>query len=284
MSNLVSSTISNNKRPVVLSIAGSDPSGGAGIQGDLKTILSLGGYGMAAITALTVQNTRGVFLVKPVDVHFLEAEIEFLFEDIVPSAVKLGMVTCREHVEVIAKVLDKFKARNIVIDPVISPTKGMKFANDETLKYMMDRLFTMATLITPNLDEARNIVNLLDGGTKDRNNKSISAVSESKILAEKIGERCGTNVLVKGGHSNEENSDDVLWQDGKFYIFKGKRLEACNNHGTGCALSSAIATNLGKGLSLEEAAYKAKEFVRQSLINDLHFGSGNGPINHNWWQ
>lgn len=277
-------TISKNKHPTVLSIAGSDPSGGAGIQGDIKTILSLGGYGMAAITALTVQNTRGVKLVKSVGAHFLEAELEAVFEDIFPDAVKIGMITCREHIEIIAKVLDRFKAKNIVIDPVISPTSGMRFANNETLRCMIDRLFPMAMLVTPNIIEARHIVNLLDVLIQDSDSKSCSDIHETKALAKEIGERCNTNVLVKGGHSNDENSDDVLWQAGEIHIFKGKRIEACNNHGTGCALSSAIATNLAKGYSLEEAAHKAKDFVKESLINDLHLGSGNGPINHNWWQ
>ena len=251
-----------------LTIAGSDSSGGAGIQADIKTMTANGVYAMSAITALTAQNTIGVKSIMEVTPEFLEAQLDCIFTDIYPDAIKTGMVSSKILIEMIGKKLREYRAGNIVIDPVMVSTSRAKLISDNAIETMKKELFPMATVITPNIPEAE----VLSG---------ISIKSEEDMVqaAKIIYETYGCAVLCKGGHQ-VNNANDLLYKKGTFRWFVGERIENPNTHGTGCTLSSAIASNLAKGHSLEQSVENAKEYISGALSAMLNLGKGSGPMNH----
>lgn len=251
-----------------LSIAGSDSSGGAGIQADIKTMSMNGVYAMSAITALTAQNTIGVRAVQEVASDFLKLQMDAVFDDIYPDAVKIGMVSSAELIQVIADRLKYYKAKNIVVDPVMAATSGPSLMKADAVQTLVDELFPIATLVTPNIPEAQ----VLSGLTVENRQDMVTA-------ANKIGTTYGCAVLLKGGHSIN-GANDLLCADGQVYWFHGKRIDNPNTHGTGCTLSSAIAANLAKGFTLVESVQRAKEYISGALSAMLDLGKGSGPMNH----
>ena len=253
----------------VLTIAGSDSSGGAGIQADIKTMLANEVYAMSAITALTAQNTLGVRAVLNVTPKFLSEQLDAIFEDIPPAAIKIGMVSSAELIEVIAQKLINYRAENIVVDPVMVATSGAKLIDDDAIATLTEKLFPIAKVITPNIPELEIL-----------SNKKISSKADMSTCAEEIFKRYGCAVLAKGGHGLND-ADDLLF-DGNLKWFNGKRINTKNTHGTGCTLSSAIASNLAKGFNLSDSVYNAKKYLTGALMSEINFGHGNGPINHGW--
>lgn len=251
-----------------LSIAGSDCSGGAGIQADLKTMTLNGVYAMSAITALTAQNTLGVTGILEVPPAFLAQQIDAIFEDIPPQAVKIGMISSPALVEVIVERLTHYHAQNIVVDPVMVSTSGSVLSKDSAIGVMKEKLFPLATVITPNIPEAQ----LLWG-------HPITSPEEMEQAARALGETYGCAVLCKGGHRVEDASD-LLYARGTLTWFHGARIDNPNTHGTGCTLSSAIAAHLAQGCPLEEAIRRAKEYLSGALADMLDLGHGSGPLNH----
>lgn len=251
-----------------LSIAGSDSSGGAGIQADLKTMIMNGVYAMTAITALTAQNTTGVRGVTEVTPEFLKEQIDAVFEDIYPDAVKIGMISSAELVEVIAERLKFYRAKNIVVDPVMVATSGSVLSKESAVSKMKELLLPIATVVTPNIPEAEFLTGI-----------KITNQEEMEAAAKMIGDTYHCAVLCKGGHSINE-ANDLLYEDGAFTWFTGKRIDNPNTHGTGCTLSSAIASNLAKGYVLKEAIERAKMYISEALESMLDLGKGSGPLNH----
>ncbi len=256
------------KMKTALTIAGSDCSGGAGIQADLKTMTVNGVYAMSAITALTAQNTTGVAGILEVTPDFLKQQIDMIFDDIRPDAVKIGMVSSSALIRVIAERLRFYRAENIVVDPVMVATSGSALMKNDAVETLIDQLLPLATLVTPNIPEAQ----VLSG-------MSIETEEEMEAAARKIGDACHCAVLVKGGH-NINDANDLLYADGKLQWFYGKRIDNPNTHGTGCTLSSAIAANLAKGYPLTQSVQKAKEYISGALAAMLDLGKGSGPMNH----
>ena len=255
-------------KKTALTIAGSDCSGGAGIQADLKTMTMNGVYAMSALTALTAQNTTGVRSIMEVTPKFLKEQIDSIFEDIRPDAVKIGMVSSGQLIDVIAEKLSYYKAENIVVDPVMVATSGSKLIADEALTVLKEKLLPLATVVTPNIPEAE----ILSGMEIEDEEDMIRA---AKIISGTY--HCA--VLCKGGHSIND-ANDLLYFDGKYQWFYGKRIANPNTHGTGCTLSSAIASNLANGYGLEEAVEKAKEYISGALSAMLDLGAGSGPMDH----
>ncbi len=255
----------------VLSIAGSDPSGGAGIQADIKTIMALGGYAATAITALTVQNTMGVRSVFPVPVDVVAEQIAAVMEDIEPQAVKIGMVKDAAIVQTIANAVVRYTPQFVVYDPVMVATSGDKLIDDDIIDTIERHLIPCATLLTPNLAEAQVLWN-----------RKIGGIAEMEQAAIALGEKYGTNVLIKGGHLEGDGMCDVLCSGGRITRFTEYRIETRNLHGTGCTLSSAIATLLAKGYELEEAVKEAKAYVTATIArgSKMNIGRGNGPLWH----
>lgn len=251
-----------------LTIAGSDSSGGAGIQADLKTMLANGVYGMSVLTALTAQNTVGVRSILNVDIKFLKDQISSVFEDIYPDAVKIGMVSDAKLTMTIVEELYMWKAKNLVVDPVMVATSGAKLISDEACEVLIEKLIPLARVITPNIPEAE----FISGDT-------IKSTKDMERVAKQIGDKHGVAVLLKGGHSISD-ADDVLYENGNFRWFKGERIDTSNTHGTGCVLSSAIASNLAKGMELEDAIVRAKEYISGALASGLDLGAGSGPLDH----
>lgn len=251
-----------------LSIAGSDCSGGAGIQADLKTMTMNGVYGMSVITALTAQNTMGVRGIEVVAPAFLQSQLEAVFEDIVPDAVKIGMLPGTEQIQVLAECLTRYAAKNIVADPVMVSTSGRRLMEPEAVEAWKTYIFPLATLITPNIPEAE----VLWG-------RRITNEGEMLQAAQHIGSQGKCSVLLKGGH-RVSDANDLLWKDGTIQWFRGERIENPNTHGTGCTLSSAIAANLAKGYSLEQSIARAKAYISEALNAMLDLGKGNGPMHH----
>ena len=251
-----------------LSIAGSDSSGGAGIQADMKTMATNGVYAMTAITALTAQNTTGVRAIMEVTPEFLKQQIDAVFEDIRPDAVKIGMVSSPELVEVIAERLVTYGAQNIVVDPVMVATSGSVLSQDSAVGVMKEKMLPLATVITPNIPEAQ----ILSG-------MAIENEQQMEQAAKQIGDSCGCAVLCKGGH-NINDANDLLYADGKFTWFYGKRINNPNTHGTGCTLSSAIASNLAKGYDLKTSIQRAKDYISGALASMMDLGHGSGPLDH----
>lgn len=252
-----------------LTIAGSDSSGGAGIQADLKTMLANHVYGMSAITALTAQNTTGVTDIMEVTPKFLAEQLDSIFTDIKPDAVKTGMVSSSQLIDIIADKLREYKAVNIVVDPVMVATSGAKLICDDAMETLKKKLLTLATVITPNIPEGEVLAGM-----------KITSKEDMVTAAEKISNTYGCSVLLKGGHSLND-ANDLLVEQGKEPVwFMGRRIANTNTHGTGCTLSSAIASNLAKGKSLEEAVKGAKNYISGALAAGLDLGKGSGPMDH----
>lgn len=251
-----------------LTIAGSDSSGGAGIQADIKTMSAHNIFAMSAITALTAQNTLGVTAISEVTPTFLAAQLDAIFTDIFPDAIKIGMVSSAELIEIIVKKLKEYHAKHIVVDPVMVSTSGSKLLQESALEKLTNDLFPLATVITPNIPEAEILVQ-----------SSIHSITDMEQAAAYIGKQYHCSVLLKGGH-NRNDANDVLWERGHIHWFYGARISNPNTHGTGCTLSSAIASNLATGMELQQAVQKAKEYISGALAAQLNLGKGRGPMNH----
>lgn len=257
--------------PNVLSIAGSDPSGGAGIQADLKTFAALGCHGMAAITALTAQNTQGVSAIHVPPASFVAEQIRMIFADIDVAAVKVGMLGAPDIVEAVAEALRPHSGLKIVVDPVLVATSGATLGDDTVIAAMRRHLFPLATLITPNLAEAARLAHAVPPGTRQT----------TEALARTLWAGSPTAWLVKGGHGAAETADDLLLDDDPYWL-SSPRIDTRNTHGTGCTLSSAIAAYLAKGADLRGAVAGAKAFVDAALrgAGRLSVGRGAGPLDH----
>ena len=251
-----------------LTIAGSDSSGGAGIQADIKTMTANGVFAMSAITALTAQNTTGVTGIMEVSPEFLKEQIDCIFTDIRPDAVKIGMVSSAELITAIAEKLTEYHAENIVVDPVMVATSGAKLISDDAIDTLKERLLPMADVLTPNIPEAE----VLSGMEVRTEEDMIKA-------AEKISENYHCAVLLKGGHQLND-ANDLLYRNGSYSWFYGKRIDNPNTHGTGCTLSSAIASNLAKGFDMDTSVERAKAYISGALGAMLDLGKGSGPMNH----
>ncbi len=251
-----------------LTIAGSDSSGGAGIQADIKTMTMNGVFAMSAVTALTAQNTTGVTGILEASPEFLAQQIDAVFSDIRPDAVKIGMVSSSKLISVIGEKLRAYHAENIVVDPVMVATSGARLIAEDAISTLKAELFPLATILTPNIPEAE----VLSG---------ISIRSEADMIAaaKTIGDTYGCAVLCKGGH-HLSDANDLLYRDGDFQWFRGRHIDNPNTHGTGCTLSSAIAANLAKGFPLDISVQRAKEYISSALSAMLDLGAGSGPMNH----
>lgn len=254
----------------VLTIAGSDSGGGAGIQADLKTMTMNGVFAMSAVTALTAQNTTGVQGIYEVTPEFLKQQIDSVFTDLRPDAVKIGMVSSSPLIEAIAERLTYYSAEKIVVDPVMVATSGARLIAEDAVETLCRRLFPLAAVLTPNVPEAEVLC-----GHGIRNE------TDMETAADEIGKRFGSAVLLKGGHSIND-ANDLLYTNGTMQWFRGKRIANNNTHGTGCTLSSAIAANLAKGFSLPVAVGRAKEYISGALAAMLDLGEGSGPMAHNF--
>lgn len=259
---------SNEKMKTALTIAGSDSCGGAGIQADLKTMTMNGVFAMSAVTALTAQNTTGVTGIMEVTPDFLGQQIDAVFTDIRPDAVKIGMVASEGLIARIAERLRFYKAENIVVDPVMVATSGARLIADGAVEALKRELLPLAALLTPNIPEAEVLSEM-----------KISDAEDMIKAAEKISVEYGCAVLCKGGH-NLNDANDLLYSNGSWRWFEGKRINNPNTHGTGCTLSSAIASNLAKGFSLETSVERAKEYISGALAAMLDLGKGSGPMDH----
>ena len=251
-----------------LTIAGSDSSGGAGIQADIKTMTANGVYAMSAITALTAQNTTGVTDILESTPLFLGEQLDAIFTDIFPDAVKIGMVSSAQLILVIADKLKQYGAKNIVVDPVMVATSGAKLLREDAVEALCRHLLPLAAVLTPNIPEAE----ILSGMT-------ITDAAGMEAAARLISEKYGCAVLCKGGHKVND-ADDLLWQNGCGKWFHGRRIDNPNTHGTGCTLSSAIASNLAKGYDLDAAVKRAKDYISGALAAMLDLGRGSGPMDH----
>lgn len=252
----------------VLTIAGSDSSGGAGIQADIKTMMANGVYAMSAITALTAQNTTGVTAIQNASPEFLGQELDSVFTDIFPDAVKIGMVSESALIQVIAEKLRQYRAGNIVIDPVMVASSGARLISEKAVEVLKNELFPLADLLTPNIPETEALT-----GT------SVTTARAMTEAALQISEKYHCAVLCKGGHKVND-ANDLLCVNGTFRWFEGKRIANPNTHGTGCTLSSAIASNLAKGFSMEESVNRAKDYISGALEAMLDLGRGSGPMDH----
>jgi len=256
------------KLKTALTIAGSDSCGGAGIQADLKTMTMNGIYAMSTITALTAQNTTGVRAIMESAPEFLKQQIDAVFEDIFPDAVKIGMVASSDLIRVIADRLRFYNARNVVVDPVMVATSGSSLMKTDAVQTLIEELLPLAAVVTPNIPEAQ----VLSG-------MEILTKEDMHTAAKKIGDSYGCAVLLKGGHSIND-ANDLLYAKGEFTWFEGKRIDNPNTHGTGCTLSSAIASNLAKGFTLSESVQRAKDYISGALAAMLDLGQGSGPMDH----
>ena len=253
-----------------LTIAGSDSSGGAGIQADIKTMIANGVYAMSAITALTAQNTTGVAAILNVPADFLEKQLDCIFTDIFPDAVKIGMVSEKSLIETISTKLKQYNPKNIVIDPVMVSTSGSRLIDLDAVEVLKKELFPLADILTPNIPEAQMLTGM-----------KISSADDMIKAAEEISETYNCAVLCKGGH-NLNDANDLLYSNGKYQWYVGKRVDNPNTHGTGCTLSSAIASNLAKGGDLEAAIKRAKDYISGALFDMMDLGKGSGPLNHGY--
>lgn len=254
-----------NKIFKVLSIAGSDSSGGAGIQADLKTMSALGVYGMTVITAVTAQNTTGVRDVHVLPPEMVREQMDAVFEDIPPDAVKIGMLADAATMQAVAGRCARYQAKNLVLDPVMVATSGARLMQEDAKEILTGSLFPMAALVTPNIPEAQCLLG--------------SGETSPEILSRALYNRYGVPFLVKGGHSRQDASDVLYLQD-RSIRFEAKRIDTGNTHGTGCTLSSAIACGLAKGMALEESIRYAKEYITKTIAYGLDLGAGSGPLYH----
>ena len=258
------------KCKTALTIAGSDCSGGAGIQADIKTMTMNGVYAMSAITAMTAQNTTGVKAIQESTPEFLKQQLDAVFEDIYPDAVKIGMVSSSELIRVIADRLAYYGAGNIVVDPVMVASSGSALMKSEAVRVLTEELLPVASLVTPNIPEAQVLSGMI-----------IESKEDMSTAAKQIGDSCHCAVLLKGGHSIND-ANDLLYANSELVWFEGKRIDNPNNHGTGCTLSSAIASNLAKGFSLAESVKRAKDYISGALAAMMDLGKGSGPMMHNF--
>ena len=269
-----------------LTIAGSDSCGGAGIQADIKTMTMNGVYAMSAVTALTAQNTTGVTDIMEVPPSFLKAQLDAVITDIFPDAVKTGMVASSELIKTIADAVKNYSIKNLVVDPVMVATSGSKLISEEAIETLKKELLPLAAVITPNIPEAEVLLENTSLSGMDSKNLRITSEFEMEEAARKIYQEFGCAVLVKGGHNVNDASDFLYGKDENGNIiakwFKGRRINNPNTHGTGCTLSSAIAANLAKGETLENAVEKAKEYISGALEAGLNLGKGAGPLMHNF--
>jgi hydroxymethylpyrimidine/phosphomethylpyrimidine kinase len=256
------------KMKTALTIAGSDCSGGAGIQADIKTMMANGIYSMSAITSLTAQNTMGVSAIMDVTPEFLGKQLDSIFTDIFPDAVKIGMVSSTELINIIADKLHQYNAKNIVVDPVMVATSGARLINEAAIDTLKKRLLPISTVITPNIPEAE-VLSGITINSADDCIKAASVISNSYNCA----------VLCKGGH-NINDANDLLYYNDSYVWFNGTRIDNPNTHGTGCTLSSAIASNLAKGYDLKTSIENAKTYISNALMAMLDLGHGSGPMNH----
>lgn len=269
--------------PVVLTIAGSDCSGGAGIQADLKTMSAFDVYGMGVITAVTAQNTCGVTGVQNVTGEMIRLQLEAVMSDIMPDTVKIGMLATADAVEAVADILEKYHVEHVILDPVMVSTSGRSLLEAEGKEQMLRRLFPLAELVTPNIPEAEEILKAVDGSVENKQTVSSVQITDQTMMekaAQAIRQKYGCNVLLKGGHMTQA-ADDLLYQTQAVW-FPAQRIDCTNTHGTGCTLSSAIASALARGCSLKEAVGIAKVYVRSAMSTGLDLGHGNGPLDHNW--
>lgn len=255
----------------VLSIAGSDPSGGAGIQADIKTITAHKLYAMAVIVSLTAQNTTAVSGVLDCLPEFVESQIDSVLSDITPDAIKLGMLSNANIMHSVAKMLKQYNCKNIVLDPVMVATTGGRLMDDNALGVYIDELFALARVVTPNLPEASVLSGI-----------EIKNIDDMRAAAIKISNYGCKSVLIKGGHWREDAAVDLLYENGEFSQFCAPKVDTNNTHGTGCTLSSAIACNIASGLNVKDSVKNAKDYVTNALKNTIAIGHGNGPINHCW--
>ena len=251
-----------------LTIAGSDSSGGAGIQADIKTMTANRVYAMSAITALTAQNTTGVTDIMEVTPKFLAEQLDSIFTDIYPDAIKTGMVSSSELIETIAEKLTEYHAKNIVVDPVMVATSGARLISEDAISVLKSKLLPLATVITPNIPEAEVLSEM-----------EIKSEADMEKAAEVICNTLGCAVLLKGGHQLND-ANDLLYRNGDYKWFNGKRIDNPNTHGTGCTLSSAIASYLAQNCELTDAVIKAKEYISGALADGMDLGQGSGPLNH----
>lgn len=257
--------------PAVLAISGSDSSGGAGQQADLKTMMACGVFGMSAITALTAQNTTGVRSIQDTKPEILRDQIDMVFEDIPPVAVKIGMVSATDIIDVIADRLTFYKAKNTVLDPVMVATSGAKLISDDAIAALTGKLFPLATVVTPNLPEAEELTATL-----------IQTPEDMEVAGRRIADTYGCAALIKGGHGTQDANDVLVETDGTVIWFREARVNNQNTHGTGCTLSSAIASYLALGDTLPKAIKHAKKYLTGALKAQLNLGHGSGPMDHAW--
>lgn len=259
----------------VLTIAGSDSGGGAGIQADIKTISAMGCYAASAITAITVQNTLGVQAVHPVPLDILEGQIDAVLSDIGADAIKIGMLHSAEVVNLVADMIGKYEIRNVVLDPVMVSTSGHRLIEENAVEVIMRRLMPLARVITPNIPEAEILAGC-----------SISGEDVFDEIARKLSGNTGVSVLLKAGHLSGDSLVDYFYnaEDGIMTKLPSKRVHTRNTHGTGCTLSSAFAAALAKGEDLTAAAVSAKKYIEQAIISgaDYEIGGGHGPVHHFW--
>ena len=256
-------------RSKILIIAGSDSSGGAGIQADIKTVTSLGSYAMTAVTAITAQNTTGVRSIIPINHREIEKQIVFTCKDINPDAIKIGMLHSSSVIKAVSRALKKIKNKNIVLDPVMVAKGGARLLNNSAVKTLKKKMIKNVFLITPNIPEAEVLTQKKIRNTKDM-------INAASILI-KLGAK---NVLLKGGHIKSKNIEDIFLSSEGFKIFKNKKIKTKNTHGTGCTLSSAIATFLSCGKPLKKSCELGIKYVNQAINSNQNYGKGNGPINH----
>lgn len=280
----------------VLTIAGSDCSGGAGIQADIKTITAHKLYAMSAITALTAQNTTGIYGALETPPAFLQEQLDRIFEDIFPDAVKIGMLANAASIKVVADCLQKYAPKNIVLDPVLLSSSGSRLLDEEALEVLSSRLFPLVDLVTPNLPEAEKLSGLQrqpeKNGEAALQTQPLHTSQQIEKTAGQLAMQYQTAVLIKGGHgrtvfegegAQKNTANDLLCYHGKFRWYEGERLENPNTHGTGCTLSSAIACNLALGYGMEESVARAKQYLWGAIRDGLELGKGAGPLNHTYW-
>jgi len=265
--------MNNLSYPCVATIAGSDPSGGAGIQADIKAISATGSYAASIITTLTAQNTHGVQSTLDIPPYFIKQQIESVFSDLSISVVKIGVLHNDATIDVVASCLQRFSPKHIVLDPVMLSKNGYELLNPSILDHLKAKIFSLSTLITPNLFEAQRIIS-----------KEINTFKEMELAARNMGQQFKKNILLKGGHLNSDRSSDIvyLYERDQLHWFYAQRIQTKNTHGTGCSLSSAIASYLAQSYSLLDAIAAGKEYLTKALQagNSLQIGQGNGPISH----
>ena len=256
-------------RAKILIIAGSDSSGGAGIQADIKTITSLGGYAMTAVTAITSQNTLGVKSVVAINPKEIEKQIFFTCKDIKPDGIKIGMLHSSYVINSVAKTLDKLKIKKIILDPVMVAKGGAKLINNNAVETLKKKLIKKTYIITPNIPEAEILTKI-----------KINNLNDMKKAAQILLDLGAKNVLLKGGHTNSKDVKDLFLNNKEIVIFKNKKIKTKNTHGTGCTLSSAITTFLSCGKPIKKSCELGIKYVNQAIRSNLSYGKGHGPINH----